>query len=285
MLTKQLPALLGLICAAATSAGAATINTSNATCISGCAGVTSGTTSAGIDFLNNLQVGTVYKLENASFVDGNGDTYDARVEVLGLSDGASASTINVQGVNEWKHLQFTFVEDDTLTTMNTDGVSTTVVGAKFINVFDIDSNFGTGGRANFTDVVGVNAEIVGLGAALEEGGFLASDAPLTDGDGADINYARLDPEFVPGEEWKNEPNFKPGQGLNEEDFVATFSTGGDLEGFELVWGSTGAPSNNVRGWELSIDADPVVAPVPLPASLPLLLAGMGLIGALRRTRA
>lgn len=285
MLTKPNAALLGLICAAATSADAATINTSNATCVAGCAGVTSGTTPAGIDFLNNLQVGTVYKLENAGFVDGNGDTYDARVEVLGLSDGASASTINVQGVNEWKHLQFTFVEDDTLTTMNTTGVSTVVVGAQFINVFDIDSNPGNGGRANFTDVVGVNAEIVGLGAALEEGGFLASDAPLTDADGADINYARLDQEFVPGEEWKNEPNFKPGLGLNEEDFVASFSTGGDLESFELVWGSTGAPSNNVRGWELSIDADPVIPPIPLPASLPLLLAGLGMVSALRRTRA
>lgn len=248
---------------AAGSANANTINTADATCISCSMGVTTGTTPGGIDFVAGVQADDSYRLESPDFLDGNNNAFDAIVEVLALAPGMTneASSINVRGVNNWMHLRYSFVEAGT-------NISTILEDISFVNVFDVDSNFGVRSRDDFTDVVGVDKPIANLGAALENAGFIQPGAPA-------MNYARLDQEFIPGNGWRNEPNYTPTSGFNELDFVASFGTAGvDLETFELVWGSTGAASNNVRGFDVRLSANS--AAVPVPAAAFLFAPAMGL---------
>jgi hypothetical protein len=235
--------------------------------------------------VSGLRIGTVFKLENPSFKDGGDVAYDARVEVIDLSrpDGGNASSISVQGVNEWMHLSASFAEAGTLSTANTTGTARTLADIASISVSDIDSNPGDRDRHDFTDVAGIDYAIGRVGDALEEGGFLQPGAPMTGATGDAINYVRLDPDFVPGQRWKTEPNYKPTLCLAEEDFVARFDVGGALTRFDFVRGSTGVSSGNTRGFDLRIDPGSAIsaAPVPLPNALPLLLVGLGAFGAMR----
>jgi len=256
------------------TASASTVNFGNATCITNCQNTTSGTF-GGVDFVAALSVGTVYKVESTGFT-GN-PSFDALVEVIGLSAqiGTGASSFNINGSpanNDWVHLRYSFVDSN----MN----AVTLAGPTTIRVTDVDSNSGgntNGNTNNFTEVVGVNkpVDLAATGDRLEEGGFLAGGPSV----GSEFDFVRLKQV---NNSWQTVGNVKdfPTQA---DEFAAVFDGGTNLQSFDLIWGVTGARSDNaVRGFEVLIDQSTPPNVVPVPASLPLLVAGLGGLMVLRR---
>ncbi|MEM6324544.1 MAG: VPLPA-CTERM sorting domain-containing protein [Pseudomonadota bacterium] len=274
---------LASLAVAPASASTFTLNDMDAFCVEGpCTDLNTGSRNVA----NTLGIGAVYGLTDPSFQDGNGNTYAARVTVVDVAsrhgDTGKFSSINASPVNAWIHYKFEFVESFDIDTL-TFGANRVVENVQFVNIEDIDSNRGQ----DFTDVAGVNLDLVGTGSALEEGGFLPESETGTRVPNAPgFNFVRLG-KGNDGN-WRNENNV----GANASDeakaaVTATFGDGSDLAGFQFIWGSTGAPRNNVRGWDLTISASPSIdpAPIPVPASLPLLMGALGALAMWRRRSA
>jgi hypothetical protein len=263
-----------------------TFNDGNAYCVSGgTTGPCTDTTDDSVAVASGLAANSVFGFTSPSFVDAFGKSFAARVTVVatGTPAGAPAGTFTsntVSGSNYWIHLDFDFVRSFDVDT-RTFGADLTVAGLRQIIVDDVDSNFGESNGSNFTDVAGVNAPIVSLGSALEEEGFITGQTDTTElpteQDG--FHFARLqktgDGNGDGIDDWLTASNVPAS--ADEADKAAVrvvYDATGLGSGFDLVWGSTSDVDHftNNRGWNISLVVDPT--PVPVPASLPLLLGAI-----------
>jgi hypothetical protein len=194
----------------------------------------------------------------------------------------------VSASNSWIHFKFEFMESFDIAT-RVFGATRSVAGLRQIVVDDIDSNEGIGNGSNFTEVAGLNAPILPslLGSALEEAGFIDRGnnfaALPTTADG--FNYVRMQPTGPNGDDWLDAANVPASASEADKAAVrAVFDATGLGDGFELIYGSTSNADffENTRGWNVSLVVDP--APVPVPASLPLLLGAIAGVAWLKRRR-
>lgn len=280
----------------AASASTFTFNDGNAYCVpAGSSSPCVDGTDDDVAVASMLAANSVFGFTSPSFVDAFGRSFAARVTVVatGSPVGAPAGSFRsntVSGSNYWIHLSFDFVRSFDIAT-RTFGADLSVAGLQQIVLDDIDSNLGTGDGSNFTDVAAVNAPILSLGSALEEEGFIASQTDTTGlpTTGEGFNYARLkrtgDGNNDGIDDWLSAANIPAS--ADEADKAAirvVYDATGLTGGFDLVWGSTSDVDffANTRGWNIELVIDP--SPVPLPASLPLLLGAIGGVVLLKRRR-
>ncbi|MFW5655509.1 MAG: hypothetical protein ACOCYW_07670 [Roseicyclus sp.] len=241
---------------------------------------------------SQLAADSVFGVISPSFVDAFGQSFAARVTVVATGARAGAppgsfTSNTVSGSNYWYHLRFDFVDSFDIEERSF-GDPLNVAGLQRIVVDDIDSNSGSGAGANFTDVAAVNAPLELLGSRLEEAGFIAGQTDTTDlptaADG--FNYVRLAPTGTDDDgplNWIAANNVPADASDSDKAAVrAVYDATGLSDGFDFVWGSTSATdfTGNTRGWNISLE----VTPVPLPASLPLLLAAVAGLAWWKRRR-
>jgi hypothetical protein len=280
----------------AAGASTFTFNDGNAYCVPGEATgpcTDSDSDSGPVAVASGLAAGSVFGFTSPSFVDAFGKSFAARVTVVatGTPDGATGgnfTSTDITGSNYWMHLNFDFVRSFDVETRSF-GRDLTVAGLREIVVDDVDSNLGVGRGSNFTDVAGVNAPIVSLGSALEEEGFIPGrtdpNGLPTTADG--FNFARMqktgDGNNDGIDDWLDAINVAAN--ADEADKAAVrvvYDAMGLGSGFDFVWGSTSDVDHftNKRGWNISFVVDPT--PVPVPASLPLLLGSIAGVAFWRR---
>lgn len=275
-----------------------TFNDTNAYCVpAGSASPCADTSDGTVAVASQLAVGAVFGFTSPSFVDATGASFAARGTVLAtgalpnrpVDEPAPSFTSNtVSGTNSWIHILFDFVESfDTDT--RTFGNDRSVTGLQKLVVDDIDSNFGDGAYADFSDVAGVNAPILSLGTLLEEGGFIDRGNNFAALPTTGFEYARLkqtgDADGNGTDDWLDAANVPAdGSPADKAAVRAIYDATALTDGFELVWGSTSDVDHYgvKRGWNLSLVVEPAV--IPLPASVTLLLAALASVALLARRR-
>jgi hypothetical protein len=294
-------AVIGAAALGAAEASTFTFNDGHAHCApAGVASPCADTHDGSVAVAAQLAAGAVFGFNSPSFVDTFGRSFAARVTVVAtgtpanrpLGEPAPSFTSNtVSGSNSWIHLRFEFVDFFDVATRGF-GAARTVSGLRQIAVDDIDSNAGVGRGSNFTDVAGINAPILALGSALEAAGFIDRDNNAAALPTTGFNYARMartgdaDGDGTL-DNWMSAANVgSEADAVQKASVRAVYdATGIDLAGgFDFVWGSTSDVDffRNTRGWNVSLVMDP--SSVPLPASLPLLLAALAGVAVLKRRR-